>query len=107
MEVKRFDVCLVTLDPRVGHEIKKPRPCLVISPDEMNRYIGTVIVAPMTTKGKKYPTRIPCTFQKIKGQIVQDQIGTIDKERLVANLGKISSKAQNETLKVLQEMFYK
>lgn len=107
MEVKRFDVCLVTLDPTVGHEIKKTRPCLVISPDEMNRYIRTVIVAPMTTKGKKYPTRISCTFQKKKGQIVLDQIRTVDTKRLVKNLGKISSKAQNETLSVLQEMFNK
>lgn len=107
MEVKRFDVCLVTLDPTVGHEIKKTRPCLVISPDEMNRYIRTVIVAPMTTKGKKYPTRISCTFQKKKGQIVLDQIRTVDKKRLVTNLGKISSKVQNETLSVLQEMFNK
>lgn len=107
MEVKRFDVCLVTLDPTVGHEIKKTRPCLVISPDEMNRYIRTVIVAPMTTKGKKYPTRISCTFQKKKGQIVLDQIRTVDKKRFVKKLGKISSKAQNETLSVLQEMFNK
>ena len=107
MEIKRFDVCLVTLDPTVGHEIKKTRPCLVISPNEMNHYIGTVIVAPMTTKGKKYPTRISCTFQKIKSQIVLDQIRTVDKKRLVKNLGKISSKAQNETLSVLQEMFNK
>lgn len=107
MEVKRFDVCLVTLDPTVGHKIKKTKPCLVISPDEMNRYIRTVIVAPMTTKGTKYPTRISCTFQKKKGQIVLDQIRTVDKKRFVKNLGKISSKAQNETLSILQEMFNK
>ena len=69
MEVERFDIFLVSLDPTVGHEIKKTRPCLVISPDEMNRFIGTVIVAPMTTKGKKYPTRIACSFQGKKGQI--------------------------------------
>lgn len=107
MEVKRFDVCLVTLDSTVGHEIKKMRPCLVISPDEMNRHIRTLIVAPMTINSKKYPTRISCTFHKKKGQIVLDQIRTVDKNRLVKNLGKISSKAQDETLSVLQEMFNK
>ncbi len=105
MEVKRFDVFLVNLEPTVGHEIKKTRPCLVISPDEMNRYISTIIVAPMTTKGRKYPTRVPCTFQGKKGQIVLDQIRTIDRNRLVKKLGKISKKAQMEVLQVLQEMF--
>ncbi len=107
MEVKRFDVCLVNLDPTIGHEIQKTRPCLVISPDEMNRYIGTIIIAPMTTKGKKYPTRISCVFQKKKGQIVLDQIRTVDKKRLVKNLGSISTKAQNQTLSILQKMFGK
>ncbi len=107
MEVKRFDVCLVTLDPTIGHEIQKTRPYLVISPDEMNRYISTVIIAPMTTKGRKYPTRISCVFQKKKGQIVLDQIRTVDKKRLVKNLGSISAKAQNQTLSILREMFAK
>ena len=105
MEVERFDVCLVNLDPTVGHEIKKTRPCLIISPNEMNRFIGTVIVAPMTTKGKNYPTRIPCSFQGKKGQIILDQIRTVDKKRLVKKLGSISKKAQNRTLGILQEMF--
>ena len=105
MEVKRFDVCLVTLDPTIGHEIQKTRPCLIISPDEMNRYIGTVIIAPMTTKGREYPTRISCVFQKKKGQIILDQIRTVDKKRLVKNLGSISTKAQKQTLSILQEMF--
>lgn len=107
MVIKRFDVCLVTLDPAVGHEIKKTRPCLVISPNEMNHFIGTVIVAPMTTKGKKYPTRIFCSFQGKKGQIVLDQIRTVDKKRLVKNLGSISKKTQENTLSILQEMFSK
>ena len=105
MEIKRFDVFLVNLDPTIGHEIKKTRPCLIISPDEMNRNISTVIVAPMTTKGRKYPTRISCGFQGIKGQIILDQIRTIDKERLVKKLGVISKAAQKKTLNVLQEMF--
>ena len=105
MEVKRFDVFLVSLDPTVGHEIKKTRPCLVISPDEMNQYISTIIIAPMTTKGRNYPTRVKCTFRGKRGQIVLDQIRTIDKNRLVKKLGKISKKAQMEALQVLQEMF--
>jgi len=75
----RFDVILISLDPTRGSEIRKTRPCLVISPDEMNDHIRTVIVAPMTTKGKPYPTRVPCTFQGKRGQIVLDQIRTVDK----------------------------
>jgi len=105
MEVNRFDVFLVNLDPTVGHEIKKTRPCLVISPDEMNHHISTVIVAPMTTRGKKYPTRITCSFQGKKGQIVVDQIRTLDRERLVKRLGVISRKTQSKTLALLQELF--
>ncbi len=103
--VNRFDVFLVSLDPTVGHEIKKTRPCLVISPDEMNHNISTVIVAPMTTKGKGYPTRISCSFQGKRGQIVLDQIRTIDKDRLVKRLGTISRSAQKKVLDILQEMF--
>ena len=105
MEVKRFEVYLVNLNPTVGHEINKSRPCLVISPDEMNRYISTVIVAPMTTKGRNYPTRVPCTFQGKEGQIVMDQIRTVDKSRLMKRLGKIDSKTQADVFSVLSEMF--
>jgi mRNA interferase MazF len=105
MDVNRFDVFLVNLDPTVGHEIKKTRPCLIISPNEMNHHISTVIVAPMTTKGRKYPTRIPCSFQGKKGQIIVDQVRTIDKKRLVKRLGIISKKAQNRTLTLLQDLF--
>ena len=105
MEVRRFDVFLINLDPTVGHEIKKTRPCLVISPDEMNRYISTIIVAPLTTKGRDYPTRVKCSFKGKKGQIVLDQIRTIDKKRLVKKLGKISKRTQEEVLQILQEMF--
>jgi mRNA interferase MazF len=105
MVINRFDVFLVNLDPTVGHEIKKTRPCLVISPNEMNRNISTVIVAPMTTKGRNYPTRISCSFQGKSGQIILDQIRTIDKERLVKKLGLISKSAQAKTLSVLQELF--
>ena len=105
MEVKRFEVYLVNLDQTVGHEIKKSRPCLVISPDELNGYISTVIVAPMTTKGRNYPTRIPCTFQGKKGQVVMDQIRTVDMIRLVKRLGKIDSRTQADVFSVLSELF--
>jgi len=105
MEVKRFDVLLVELDPTVGHEIQKTRPCLVVSPDEMNRYISTVIVAPMTSKGRNYPSRVNCFFQKTKGQVVLDQIRTIDKERVVKVLGKVSADTQADVLETLGTMF--
>jgi len=105
MVVNRFDVYLINLDPTVGSEIKKIRPCLIISPDEMNRNIHTVIVAPMTTAGKEYPTRISCTFQKKKGQIVIDQIRTIDKSRLIKKLGTIDPNTQLDVIAVLQRLF--
>ena len=103
--VKRFDVYLVTLDPTVGSEIQKTRPCLVISPDEMNMHIATVIVAPMTTRARAYPTRVPCRFQGKDGQIVLDQLRTVDKTRLVKRLGRISAPTQKAVLQVLAEMF--
>jgi mRNA interferase MazF len=105
--IKRFDVYLVALDPTIGTEIKKTRPCVVISPDEMNRHIATVIIAPMTTKGYDYPTRVSCIFQKKKGQVVLDQIRTIDKSRLVQKIGRLSDFTQNKVLSVLQELFAK
>jgi|SRR5205085_11811241 len=105
MVIKRFDVYLINLDPTIGSEIEKTRPCLVISPDEMNRFIRTVIVAPMTTKGTSYPTRIACKFQGKRGQIVLDQIRTVDKARLIRRLGKIDKQTQTEVLSVLGEMF--
>ena len=103
--VKRFDVYLVNLDPTVGSEIQKTRPCLVVSPDEMNRHIATVVVAPMTTKGQPYPSRVPCQFQGKEGQIVLDQLRTVDKARLVKRLGRIDTAAQQAVLAVLAEMF--
>jgi mRNA interferase MazF len=103
--VKRFDVYLVNLDPTVGHEIKKSRPCLIISPDELNRNISTVIVAPMTTKGRNYPTRVSCTFNDKKGQILLEQIRAVDKTRLIKRLGKVSSFIQAQVFSVLSEIF--
>ena len=105
MVVKRFEVYLINLDPTLGREIQKTRPCLIISPDEMNDHISTLIVAPMTTKGKDYPTRVKCQFEGKKGQIVLDQIRTVDKIRLVKKLGKISASTRKEVLVTLLDMF--
>ena len=105
MEVKRFEVYLINLNPTMGQEIKKTRPCLVISPDEMNRHISTVIVAPMTTKSRKYPTRIACRFNGKSAEIVLDQIRTVDKLRLAKRLGAIDTSCRHHVLDVLQEMF--
>ena len=105
MGVKRFEVYLISLNPTVGHEIQKTRPGLIISPNEMNDHIKTVIIAPMTTKERNYPTRIPCTFQGKKGKIVLDQIRTVDKARLVKKLGLVSKPVQRNILLILQEMF--
>src|SRR5262249_5567082 len=103
--VKRFDIFLVNLDLTIGTEMKKTRPCVVISPDEMNRHIETIIIAPMTTKGKTYPTRVACKFQGKPGLVVLDQVRTVDKTRLVKKIGRIDSKTQSEVLTVLGEMF--
>ena len=105
MVINRFEVFLVTLDPTVGIEIQKTRPCLVLSPDELNRHIHTIIVAPMTTKGQLYPTRISCRFQGKDGQIVLDQIRTVDRARLIKKLGRIDTKTAVRVLEVLQELF--
>ena len=101
----RFDVYLVALDPTLGSETKKTRPCLIVSPDEANRHLATVIVAPMTTKGHSYPTRVSCTFQGKQGQVVLDQLRTVDKVRLVKHLGRINLPAQSSVLATLAEMF--
>jgi mRNA interferase MazF len=102
--VDQYSVCLVNLEPTIGHEIKKTRPCVIISPDEMNQNISTIIIAPMTTKSYAYPTRIPLTFQGKKGWIVLDQIRTIDKRRIVKKLGKISINKIAEVKNVINEM---
>jgi len=103
--IKRFEVYLVRLDPTVGSEIQKTRPCLIISPDEMNRFISTVIVAPLTTKGRPYPTRVGVKFKGKRGLVVLDQIRTVDKTRLVKRLGKIDKRTQSAVLALLNEMF--
>jgi mRNA interferase MazF len=105
MVAERFEVYLVSLDPTVGTEIKKTRPCLIVSPDELNRHVATVIVAPMTTKGRSYPTRVPCAFQGKSGQIVLDQLRTVDRARLVKHLGRIDLATQKKVLENLAAIF--
>lgn len=105
MVIDRFDIYLVNLDPTIGSEIKKTRPSVVISPNEMNHHINTVIIAPMTTKSRSYPTRIGCRLQGKLGQIVLDQIRTVDKRRLIKKIGRLESKTQTKLLVMLIEMF--
>ncbi len=105
MAVNRFEVYLVNLDPTVGSEIKKTRPCLVVSPDEINHNLRTAIVAPMTTGGQAYPTRVPCRFKGKNGRVAVDQIRAVDQVRLIRRLGRIDSKTATAVLDVLQEMF--
>jgi mRNA interferase MazF len=105
MVVKRFEVWLVNLDPTVGREIRKTRPCLIISPDVTNKYLDTVTAAPMTSTIKTYPTRVTCVFQKRQGQIVLDQIRTVDKGRLVKKLGTMDEKTAKVVCDLLVQFF--
>lgn len=104
MVINQYEVFLIDLDPTRGHEIPKTRPCLVVSPIEMNRTIGTVIVAPMTTKSRNYPTQVGLQFQGKQGWIVLDQISTVDKTRLVRKLGRIADHEIEQVKQILQEM---
>ena len=101
----RGDVYLIDLDPTRGSEIRKTRPCLVISPDELNQHLRTVIVAPMTTGGQAYPWRVRCRFRDRSGFVVIDQLRTVDSERLVKRVGRISPGTLSTVLSVLHEMF--
>ena len=105
MVASRFEVFLITLDPTVGHEMKKTRPCVVISPDDMNQYLRMVIVAPMTSRGRDYPSRVACRFQGKDGEVALDQIRSVDRSRLVKRLGRISAQTQTAVLQVLARMF--
>jgi mRNA interferase MazF len=105
MVASRFDVYLIRLDPTQGREIRKTRPCLIISPDEMNHHIDTVIIAPMSTKSRPYPTRVPVRFKGKSGQIVLDQVRTVDKQRLVKRMGRIDNATQGHVLALLAELF--
>ncbi len=101
----RGEVHLVGLDRTLGSEIKKTRPCLIVSPDELNQHLRTVIVAPMTTGGHAYPWRVACRFQNRSGFVALDQLRTVDRERLVKRLGRLSAAAATEVFDTLQEMF--
>lgn len=103
--MKRFDVVLVDLDPTRGSEIRTTRPCAVVSPDEMNRVLRTLIVAPMTRGGQRYPTRVPCTLDGADGFVALDQIRTIDRDRVVRRAGALETAVQDDVLDVLQRMF--
>jgi mRNA interferase MazF len=103
--MKQYEVFIIALDPTIGHEIKKTRPGVIISPDEMNDNIGTIIIAPMTTKSHNYPSRIGIKFMKKEGWIMLDQIRCIDKGRLIKKLGNIGEKEIKKVKETMKEMF--
>jgi len=105
MELKQYQIVLVNLDPTVGSEIKKTRPCVIVSPDEMNKYLRTIIVAPMTTTSRRYPTRIEVKRKNKTGWIVIDQIRTIDKQRVIKILDSLLNKEIIETKSIIKETF--
>jgi mRNA interferase MazF len=105
VEVRRFDVFLVNLDPTVGSKIRKSRPCVVVSPDEMNRYVRTMVVAPLTTSSRPYPSRVDVRFAGKDGQVVVDQLRTTDKTRLAKRLGVLDPDEAASVLEVLKEFF--
>ena len=105
MELNQYDIVLVNLDPSVGSEIKKTRPCVIISPDEMNKYLNTIVIAPMTSQSKKYPTRIEVNHNNKKGWVVIDQIRTVDKRRIVKVLDKLTNKEIERTKSIILETY--
>lgn len=102
---RRGEVHLVSLDPARGGEIRKTRPCLIVSPDDLNEHLGTYIVAPMTTGGHPYPFRVACRFAERNGYVVLDQLRTVDRSRLVRRLGRLGAATLESTLETLREMF--
>ena len=105
MEISQYQIILVNLDPTIGSEIKKTRPCVVISPNEMNRYLQTIVIAPMTTSSKSYPTRVEIKHENKIGWVVLDQIRTIDKQRIIKDLGKLSKPKIKEVKAILKETY--
>lgn len=105
MEIKQYDIVLINLDPTVGAEIKKTRPCVIISPDEMNKHLQTIIVAPMTSQSRSYPTRVEVKHDNKKGWIVIDQVRSVDRMRIIKILDKLNAKEIAKVKKLLQEMF--
>ncbi|MCX6563051.1 MAG: type II toxin-antitoxin system PemK/MazF family toxin [Candidatus Aminicenantes bacterium] len=104
MVMRQYDIFIVDLDPTIGHELKKSRPCILLSPDEMNQHISTVIITPMTTKTHPYPTRVPLEFQGKSGWIVLDQIRTVDKSRLIKKIGELKPGTIKKVKAVIEEM---
>lgn len=104
MVINQYDIFLVSLDTTIGHEIRKSRPCAIISPDEMNKYISTIIIAPMTSKSHSYPTRVPIKFMGKNGWIVLDQLRTVDKKRLIKKFGRLDQKTINKIKSVIKQM---
>lgn len=105
MELKQYEIVLVNLDPTIGSEMKKTRPCVIVSPDEMNKYLQTIVVAPMTSTSKHYPTRVEIKHNKTKGWVVIDQIRTIDRKRVIKILGKLTEKEIYKVKETIQETY--
>lgn len=105
MELKQYEIVLVNLDPTISSEMKKTRPCVIISPDEMNKYLQTIVIAPMTNSSKHYPTRIEIKHNKTKGWVVIDQIRTIDRKRVIKILGKLTEKELYKVKTTIQETY--
>ena len=105
MDLKQYNIVLVNLDPTIGSEIKKTRPCVIISPDEMNKYLQTIVIAPMTSSSKSYPTRVQVKHNKTKGWVVLDQIRTIDKQRIIKVLGTLTEKEIYSIKSIIHETY--
>lgn len=105
MEINQYEIVLVNLDPTIGSEIKKTRPCVVISPNEMNKYLRTIVIAPMTTSSKRYPTRVEVKHDSKIGWIVLDQIRTVDKQRIIKQLGRLSKPEIKELKNIMRETY--
>ena len=105
MELRQYQIILVNLDPTIGSEIKKTRPCIIVSPDEMNKYLQTIVIAPMTSSSKPYPTRVKVNRKKTKGWIVLDQIRTVDRQRIVRILDSLIDKEITNVKKVIKETY--
>ena len=105
MELRQYQIVLVNLDPTIGSEMKKTRPCVIISPDEMNRYLQTIVIAPMTSNSKSYPTRVPVKHNKTKGWVVLDQIRTIDRQRIVKILDVLTEKEIHHVKSIIHETY--
>ena len=105
MDIIQYEIVLVNLDPTIGREMKKTRPCVVISPNEINKFLETIVIAPMTSSSKKYPTRVEVNHEKKKGWIVLDQIRTVDRQRILKLLGRLNDKEMSKVKSILRETY--